>query len=274
MSRSKPLGPLKKAAADILLEQSDALLLPWVRELVRHGVTYPQLALRLKQVFFEAARAELERTGQRQTDSAVSVLSGLHRKDVRALGSAAPGAVTPSIPLSSQIVTRWISDPQYRDKRNKPRDLPRHGATGSFEALVNSVSRDVHPRTALEELVRLGVATLQGELVCMNGDAFVPRHGFAELAELLAHNVADHIAAGAHNLEAADAARFLEQSVFAQSLSAESAAELGDVARELWGQAFERMVAEATARVARDKAGTGPRHRMRFGAFFYSDPDR
>ncbi len=273
MSRPKPSLPLKKAAADILIEQSDALLLPWVRELVRHGVTYPQLSLRLKQVFFDAARAELERTGQRQTDSAVSMLSGLHRKDVRTLGAAQPGRAAASIPLSSQIVTRWISDPQYRDQRGKPRDLPRHGSTGSFEALVNSVSKDVHPRTALEELVRLGVVTLQGERVCMNGDAFVPRHGFAELAELLARNVADHIAAATHNLEAEDAVRFLEQSVFAQGLSAESAAELGDVARKLWGQAFERMVAQATTRVARDKASAGPRHRMRFGVFFFSDPD-
>lgn len=273
MSRREPLFPLKKAAADILLEQSDALLLPWVRQLVRHGVTYPQLALRLKQVFFEAARAELDRTGQRQTDSAVSVLSGLHRKDVRALGSAAPGVATPSIPLSSQIVTRWVTDPQYRDRRNKPRDLSRHGAAGSFDALVNSVSKDVHPRTALEELVRLGVVTLQGELICMSGDAFVPRHGFAELAELLARNVADHIAAGAHNLEAEDAARFLEQSVFAQGLSAQSAAELGDVARRLWGEAFEQMVAEATARVASDTAHSKPGHRVRFGVFFYSDRD-
>jgi hypothetical protein len=250
VSRPEPSLPLKKAAADILLEQSDALLLPWVRELVRHGVTYPQLSLRLKQVFFDAARAE--------------------RAHVLAVQ---PGPAAASIPLSSQIVTRWVSDPQYRDQRGKPRDLPRHGAIGSFEALVNSVSKDVHPRTALEELVRLGVVTLQGERVCMNGDAFVPRHGFAELAELLARNVADHIAAGTHNLEAEDAARFLEQSVFAQGLSAESAAELGDVARKLWGHAFERMVAQATTRVARDKASAEPRHRMRFGVFFYSDPD-
>ena len=263
---------MKKAAADLLLEQSQPLLMPWVETLVRQGVTYPQLAATLKQVFFQAAQAELQRTGQRQTDSAISVLSGLHRKDVRALGSATPRAAAPTVPLSTQIVTRWLTDPRYRDRRNAPCDLPRHGPVDSFEALASSLSRDVHPRTALEELVRLGVVTLQGDMVCMNGAAFIPKQGFAEMVELLACNVADHIAAGAHNLDAEEAGRrFLEQSVFAASLTPESAEQLGEIAREIWAQAFERMVAEANARVDQDRAQPRATHRMRFGAFFYAD---
>ena len=265
---------MKKAAADLLLEQSQPLLMPWVELLVRQGVTYPQLAATLKQVFFEAAQAELQRTGQRQTDSAVSLLSGLHRKDVRALGSAEPRAAAPTVPLSTQIVTRWLTDPRWRDRRNKPRDLPRHGPTDSFEALATSLSRDVHPRTALEELVRLGVVTLQGDMVCMNGNAFIPRQGFADMVELLTRNVADHIAAGAHNLEADDAgSRFLEQSVFAASLTPQSAGHLGDVAREIWAVAFERMVAEANARVDQDRQQPEATHRARLGMFFYADTD-
>lgn len=262
---------MKKAAAEILLEQSGALLLPWIQSLVRHGVTYPQLAAQLKEVFFEAAVTELQAAGQRQTDSALSVLSGLHRKDVRTFSSATPRPASATVPLSSQIVTRWLSDPRYRDKRNKPRDLLRNGSADSFEALAMSVSTDVHPRTALEELIRLGVVTLQGDRVCMNGAAFVPKQGFAELVALLTQNVADHLAAGAHNLDAEDSHRFLEQSVFAESLTAESARHLGDLARDIWAGAFERMVTEATVRVAADKSMPDAGHRMRFGVFFYAD---
>lgn len=262
---------MKKAAADILLEQSGALLLPWIQALVRHGVTYPQLAAQLKEVFFDAAVAELQAAGQRQTDSALSVLSGLHRKDVRAFSSATPRPAAATVPLSSQIVTRWLSDPRYRDKRNKPRDLLRNGSADSFEALAMSVSTDVHPRTALEELIRLGVVTLQGDRVCMNGAAFVPKQGFAELVALLTQNVADHLAAGAHNLDAEDSRRFLEQSVFAESLTAESARHLGELARGIWAGAFERMVTQATVRVAEDKGMPDAGHRIRFGVFFYSD---
>ena len=265
--------PMKKAAADILLEQSGALLLPWIQALVRHGVTYPQFVAQLKEVFFEAAVVELQAAGQRQTDSAVSVLSGLHRKDVRAFSSATPRLAASTVPLSSQIVTRWLSDPRYQDKRNKPRDLLRNGAGDSFEALATSVSTDVHPRTALEELIRLGVVTLQGDRVCMNGSAFVPKQGFTELVALLTQNVADHLAAGAHNLAADDSRRFLEQSVFAESLTADSARHLGELARDIWAVAFERMVTQATVRVAQDKRMPQATHRMRFGVFFYADTD-
>ncbi|MFC5497609.1 DUF6502 family protein [Caenimonas terrae] len=265
---------MKKAAADLLLEQSQPLLMPWVELLLRQGVTYPQLAATLKQVFFDAAQAELRRTGQRQTDSAISVLSGLHRKEVRALGSAGPRAAGPAVPLSSQIVTRWLADARYRDRRNKPRDLPRHGPGDSFESLASSLSKDVHPRTALEELVRLGAVTLQGDMVCINGAAFVPKQGFADMVALLCASVADHIAAGAHNLEAPDAGpRFLEQSVFAASLTPESARRLGELAREIWAVAFQRMVAEASARVDHDRERPDATHRARFGVFFYADTD-
>ena len=134
-----------------------------------------------------------------------------------------------------------------------------------------SLSRDVHPRTALEELIRLGAVTLQDDLVCVDGAAFVPRHGFEDMVDLLTQNVADHIAAGTHNLGAEDGGRFLEQSVFAASLTPESAAQLGGVAREIWAQAFERMVAEANARVALDRQSPTASRRMRFGVFYYAD---
>ena len=180
---------MKKAAADILLEQSGALLLPWIQALVRHGVTYPQLAAQLKEVFFDAAVGELQAAGQRQTDSALSVLSGLHRKDVREFSSATPRPAAATVPLSSQIVTRWLSDPRYRDKRNKPRDLLRNGSADSFEALAMSVSTDVHPRTALEELIRLGaLPDREGDppYVCgdnrrLRGEAhWTPRYGLRD----------------------------------------------------------------------------------------------
>ena len=43
-------------------------------------------AAALKPVFLAQAEQELVRLGRKRTDSAISLLSGLHRKDVRALG--------------------------------------------------------------------------------------------------------------------------------------------------------------------------------------------
>lgn len=247
------------------------MLTPLVHALIARGVTYPQFSQTMKQVFLEVARSELGLRNQRQTDSAVSILSGVHRKDVRALGAAAPEQLQPALSLVSQIFTRWVSEPAYRDKRNRPRVLPRTGAKGSFEALATSVSTDVHPRTALEELVRLGVVTVTAERVHLNASAFVPTRGFAETAALFSRNVADHIAAGAHNLDPAQRdERFLEQSVFAESLSAESAHQLAELARVLWAEAFQKMVGRAQQQVDRDIGKPQSDRRIRFGVYFYS----
>ena len=51
--------------------------------LLRNGVSYPAFAEVLKSVFVAAAERELERTATAPTQSALSLLSGVHRKDVR-----------------------------------------------------------------------------------------------------------------------------------------------------------------------------------------------
>ena len=83
------------------------MLAPLVRALIRQGITYPQFAASLKLVFLEVARQELRAGNQRETDSAVSVLSGVHRKEVRAVGVTAAPQMSPALTLASQIFTRW-----------------------------------------------------------------------------------------------------------------------------------------------------------------------
>ena len=247
------------------------MLAPLAQALIKQGITYPQFAATMKLVFLEVARNELRTRHQRETDSAVSVLTGVHRKEVRALGTATPAEMPAALTLASQIFTRWITDPIYRDSRNKPADLPRSGSDHSFDALAISVSKDVHPRTALEELVRLGVVTVVADRVCLKAGAFVPARGFKETAVLFSHNIADHMASGAHNLSSEADAKFLEQSIFAKGLTAESAEQLGGLARELWSQLFEKMVPEAETLVQRDKDKTDANQRMRLGIYFYAE---
>ena len=95
-----------------------------------------------------------------QTDSAVSLLSGVHRRDVRELtrGQAAAAVPAQSGPLgmAAQVVARWMHDPSFQTTDGHTRVLPRGGEGASFDALVAGVSRDVRPRAVLDELLRLG----------------------------------------------------------------------------------------------------------------------
>ncbi len=262
--------------AALALREAEVLLAPVARWLLRSGVSYGALARLLKPVFVEAAREELARTGVEPTYSALSVLSGVHRKDVRAICESPQddpaGVRSHGVPLASQVYTRWLTSRRYRDRDGQPRSLPRSGPGITFESLAREVSVDVHPRTVMEELVRLGLVELDGDVLVARQESFLPDQRIDELTALFAANAGDHIAAAVHNLTL-DAPRYLEQSVFADGLGDGSVETLHALARQAWQRTFEDMVAEAGRRVAADADLPEDRQqRMRVGMYFYSEP--
>ncbi len=286
-TRTTPATPRDSAdaRASIALRAALTMLLPLARWLLRNGVHYQSFAPALKQVFVDAARLELAATGAKITDSSVSLLSGVHRRDLRdsrakAAASGAEGETssarvkTPSV--VSQAFTRWVTDAEYRDRHNRPMELPRTGPAPSFDSLARQVSSDVHPRTLLAEMQRLDLLEEEGEgldaRVRLRVQAFLPQQGFDGDAAIFSANVADHIAAAAHNTGAVAEGRFLEQSMYGSGLTAMSVAALGDTARALWGAAFEQIVREATRRYEHDKALPDAQMRMRFGVYYYAEP--
>jgi hypothetical protein len=280
-AKSAPNGPVVgdpgEDRAALALREAAGLMAPVARWLLRNGVSYSAFADLLKTVFVDTARDELERSGARATQSALSVLSGVHRKDVRAL-EAGPrtGGETPSmprgVPLASQVYTRWLTDRRWRARDGKPKKLSRSGGATSFDRLARELSNDVHPRTVLDELLRLGLVRLDGDDVIPVNTAFVPISRLEEMTTLFSANAADHLSAAVHNLTA-DAPRYLEQAVFADGLGADSLAHLHACARAAWSQAFASMVAEANERVKKDAAlEPEDQHRMRFGIYFYGEP--
>lgn len=277
-SRAKPTA----SHADVLLHESRAMLTPLARMFVAHGVTYPQFAQALKEVFLDAARAELRAADKPATDSALSLLSGVHRKDVRTLAHAdgpRPAGEPRALPLAAEVFTRWANDRRFTDASGKPKSLPLRGARAahSFDGLVRSISKDFHPRSVLNELVRLGVAEVVGDEVHLKAEAFIPHEGFSEIAYYISANVRDHLAAAAANLQTAgrkETAPFLEHAVYADELSEQSAMQLQRLARRLWSGAVKRMVKAALAAVEADRSQPAAQRtmRMRFGAFCFSEP--
>ena len=262
------------ATAESVMPQALAVMQPLVSWLLRSGVGYGEFAAALKPLFLEAALAEQRRIGGKQTDSATSLLSGLHRKDVRALtpelearrahGEVDPGARLGKPTPPSEVVTRWLT-------RRLPRSLPFAGPKRSFESLARSVSKDIHPRSVLQEMVRLGVAVEKDGMVTLRKQAFIPDAKRKEARDMLAGSVADHLATGVHNLTGDPARKFLEQSVFADGLSGESAKQLEILANSLWRHVLAEMVKAAVPLCKQDEPNGGNR-RIRLGMFCFSAP--
>ena len=188
--------------SDVLLDQTLAMLAPLVRLLVANGVTFPQLVAALKPAFLRAAQAELSESGKRINDSAISIVSGVHRKDVRAMSSEGrleARARKPLPSLAGEVVARWASDPQYIDQDGRPRALPvRNGnakSEPSFERLSQSVSRDFHSRAVLEELLRLGFVEISDDVARLDFERTIADHSFIHAMTYIARTVHDYLAA-------------------------------------------------------------------------------
>jgi hypothetical protein len=261
---------------DLVLKAFVTANRPLVRLLIGRGATFPAVMEQLRQLFVDEAIADIQRRGMKPTASAVSLLSGVHRKDLRAREQGAARAVAATaapapLGLIGQIVGRWLSDPLYLDGA-KPRVLHRGDEPGQFDQLVQSVSTDVGPRAVLEEMLRLAVVRVDGEQIELDTRGMVPRGDFAAMAEALGVNLRDHAAASCANL--IDGRNLLEQAIYVDEISPESAHLLHQAATRAWRPAFARVMRLAEKRFARDavKEPEARRQaRVRFGVYFYVD---
>ncbi|NDP41671.1 MAG: hypothetical protein GZ089_02965 [Aromatoleum sp.] len=277
MSHEDPAaGGVTGAPRDSVVAALRRVLRPLVRLLVTHGITYPFLTDLLKGIFVATAAEEFTLGGKPPTDSRLTVLTGVHRKDIRRLLRDVPSVPgpSPSLTLGTQIVARWLGDPAYHDRYGRPRVLPRTPSRGaaSFAALVESVSKNVRPRSVLDELVRLGVAEIDGDdRVHLVTRGFVPGKELDAKAFYFGEALHDHLAAGVHNLDGSQPA-WLERSVYYDELSPASVDKLAARSEEVAMRALQEINRDGMALEAADPPSAGQRMRMRLGVFFYAEP--
>ena len=260
------------APSRALVQALRRLLQPLVRLLLAHRITHRYFSELLKSVYVETAKHELEREGRRQTDSALSLLTGVHRKDVKRLREEADVDYTPpaSVSLGARLVLRWTTDPTFLDPGGRPLPLtrlPSEADEPSLDDLVEAVSKDIRARAVLEEWQRLGVAEVREDgRVHLVTEAFVPARGFDEKAHFFGRNLHDHMAAAAHNL-GGEEPPMLERSVHYGQLSEESVAELNALGEKLGMETLQKLNRRAQALQRKDEGRTGPRHRVNMGMY-------
>lgn len=267
----------------VLLQAARRLLRPLARLMMRSGVTFPVLAEALRTLFVDVALTDVLTDPKSRTDSRISLMTGVHRKEIKRLRSLPTNRPeTPEIvTLASQIVARWLGTPAYTDTDGRPRILSRLPRPGdvhpAFETLVQLVTSDVRPRAVLDDLVSHGaVSLLEGDRVRLNTQAFIPRPGGAEQIFYFARNLHDHLAAASTNIARAEAP-FLDRSVHYDDLTPEQARQLRAYARE----AAMRMLLDINRKALELLDHTPPgetgdraaRQRVNVGVYLYQEDD-
>jgi hypothetical protein len=277
-SKGKGQGSASKAPRDAaaslghgaLLEALRTLLEPIAALAVARGVPYAEVDEIVKRAFVDAARAAQPDDAGSRLVSRISTATGLNRREVTRLSTAEAAREAPKRSSATQVFTRWVAEAGARPSL---RTLARQGPAPSFEALARSVTNDVHPRSLLDELCRLGLARVdsaEGDTVQLVHESFVPKDDRERMFGFLGANVGDHLRAAVGNVMSSEPVH-LEQAMFADELSRESMEAIDTFVRTQWKALMAATVPRVNQQIEADNTKNRQRdQRVRIGMYMYS----
>lgn len=182
-----------------------ACLRPLLRGVVRfcltHAIRLQECIEVLKQVFVEVCIEELEKVTAQPTVARISVMSGVHRKDVQRLINNSSTQTPTTASLVTRIIGQWQGDKKFQNKIKQPRTLSYEGSSSDFSTLVRTVSRELNPSIVLEELERVGAVKKEALGLKLTKNTYVPTDGdVAEGFGMLSEDCEDLIACVETNL--------------------------------------------------------------------------
>lgn len=153
---------MDKDLRSVLLASVRLLLRPIVRVMLRGGIPFREFAELAKFAYVEIATNEFGIRGRPTNVSRTAILTGLNRRDVARIRSAAPHAMLDSVFMSpgSRILAGWHLNGAYVDGDGKPRRLALEGEAPSFQGLVREYAPDLPYIALFKELSASGAIEL------------------------------------------------------------------------------------------------------------------
>jgi hypothetical protein len=257
-----------------LLTALRQVLEPLAELAVQRGLPYAPVEELVRRAFVGAADTAHPDLLPHRKVSRISTSTGINRREVSRLlaviRDAQAARQLPRHSVASELFAHWVSDGRYRDRHGEPRVLRRQGRAPSFESLAHAITRDVHPRSLLDELLRLKLAVhhADNDTVELVRDAFVPSEDRVRMLQFLGANVGDHLASAVTNV-LTDGRRHYEQAVFADGLTEASVQEVWTQIGTLWKTLLTTLVPVLEQKVERDSQADGARHRLRVGLYTF-----
>ncbi len=273
---TEKLATVEKA----LLSALKTILKPMVRLLIRQHITYVGLQGLLKQIYVKVADESFRLDGKRQTDSRISLLTGVHRADVKTIrnqGVEKSSDKEIKASLSAQIMSIWAGHQAYLDSDGKPKSLFRNSTDGSpsFEQLVLSISKDKHPRSFLDDWLNKGIVKIikndkEKDMLTLSEKGYIPEVDYEEKLFFAGKNIGDHLSIVVNNLENRQPLMF-DRAVYYRKLTEESVKELEEFSKNKMMEVLVEVNQHASQLQEKDNGKNNASHSMHVGAYFYHE---
>ena len=189
------------------------LLTPLVRILLRNGIPYRTFAELTKWVYVDVASKEFGIAGRKVTNSRVSTITGLTRKEVKRLkGISEPDdlGAAERYNRAARVIGGWLKDSDYIDEKGISRELPFEGDL-SFSSLVKTYSGDIPPRAILDEMINAGVVASGPHGLRLLTRGYIVQSGDIEKMGIMGVDVGQLISTIDHNMSAGASEAFLQR---------------------------------------------------------------
>ncbi len=163
-----------KQSRDVAAQFLRYLLRPVLRFALKHGLKLHDLVDCAKSELCDLAQEILRRSDSRITDSRISVMTGVHRRDVAHINSGEP-PTSSDTNVITRIVGMWQTDKRFTTSAGTPRVLTIGRKDSEFTQLVAAVSSDTRAGAIRSELERSGTIEKRRAGVALVKGSFVPQ---------------------------------------------------------------------------------------------------
>ena len=193
-----------KDLKEVLTKAVALIVRPLVRLWIKKGYSYKEFEEVIRWVFVSVTEFDFQIENKKQTDSRISVVTGLTRHQVHHYRSInlEDSSENAKSNRSTRVITGWMSDEKYLIKK-APAELYLDERQPSFLSLVKEYGGDISYKAVLDELLeRNSVTKTVEDKVSLSTSGFVPEGNEAAIIEIIGHDAASLVDTLEHNLNA------------------------------------------------------------------------
>ena len=268
---SQPTPEGMKAEQQALVAVLEQLLNPMAKLCLAKGIAIQTVEEVLRRAYVQAATEDCAGLNTSRLTSRISTMTGLTRREVARLQTQVAPGLPQTRTVATDVLTSWASQSEYVNKKGLPIRIPRTGEAPSFEALATCVTTDVHPKSILADMLRLGLVTHneKNDTVAVVDAIFVPKTDWPQMVGFIGTNVGDHLHASVANV-LGNGDQHFEQSLLADELSQESLEAAKSMITAQWRDLLTQLGPQLQALMDKDKAlGRDKNQQLRIGLYSY-----
>ena len=236
---------IKMSQKNILNTALIKVLKPLVRIMLRNNIPFGAFSDLARRAYVEVATDDFKVEGRKQSNSRISTITGLSRKEVKRLQELEEekdDELIQKYNRAARVVYGWVHDENYQLKEGVTKALVFDGEPLSFSTLVKTYSGDVPPRAVLDELCRVGVVEIDDQQVIhLVSRAYIPKDGVNEKIHYLGTDVSALLNTMDRNIYQPELPPFFQRKVYYDNLPEEAVDEIKQMINENGQKLLEQI---------------------------------